>query len=92
MGESDKNEQSEDIRKLRVLLPHWIEHNGEHGGDFRRWAERAGSAREALVAAADLVDQANARLAEALEHLGGPLELPHHEHGHGHHHEHHHYD
>lgn len=65
--------------KLRVLLPHWIEHNGEHAYEFRRWAERAGGARNALVAAADLVEQANAQLAEALDQLGGPLEHHHHD-------------
>jgi hypothetical protein len=38
-----------DLEKLRVLLPHWIEHNAEHAAEFRQWAERAGaddSARE----------------------------------------------
>ena len=24
------------IDKLRVLLPHWVEHNYHHGEDFRR--------------------------------------------------------
>jgi hypothetical protein len=75
-------DQTDDVRKLRVLLPHWIEHNGEHAGDFRKWAGRAGPAQEALEAAADLVQQANARLANALEQLGGPLELPQHAHPH----------
>jgi len=63
----------EETEKLRVLLPHWIEHNGEHAGEFREWAERAGEARNALLDAARLVDEANARLQEALEQLGGPL-------------------
>ena len=79
----------EEQKKLRVLLPHWIEHNGEHAGDFRKWAEHAGPARDALLAAAALVEQANTRLGEALEQLGGPLELPyqapHHHHEHHHH-------
>lgn len=60
--------------KLRVLIPHWIEHNGEHAGEFRTWAERAGPARQALLDAARLVAEANARLEEALVRLGGPLE------------------
>jgi hypothetical protein len=30
--------------KLRVLIPHWIEHNSEHADEFRRWAEQAGDA------------------------------------------------
>ena len=68
-----------EIEKLRVLLPHWIEHNGEHAGEFRKWAEREGTARDALLAASDLVEEANARLEEALEQLGGPLEHHHHD-------------
>jgi hypothetical protein len=64
----------EEIDKLRVLLPHWIEHNGEHAGEFQSWAERAGGARDALLDAARLLEEANARLEEGLEKLGGPLE------------------
>ena len=71
-----------EVDKLRVLLPHWIEHNGEHASEFRAWAERVGAsagphgplARDALSAAARLLEQANARLQEALEQIGGPLE------------------
>jgi hypothetical protein len=69
----------DEIDKLRVLLPHWIEHNGEHAREFREWAERAGMGRDALLAAADLVEEANGRLEEALEQLGGPLEYHHHD-------------
>jgi hypothetical protein len=68
--------------KLRILLPHWIEHNGEHAEEFRRWAERAEEAKEPILAAAQLVEEANARLEEALEALGGPLEHHHHDHPH----------
>jgi hypothetical protein len=71
------------LEKLRVLLPHWIEHNGEHAEEFRRWAERAGPAEEEILDAADLVEEANARLEEALQELGGPLEH-HHHHPHSH--------
>ena len=28
-----------EVEKLRVLIPHWIEHNEEHANEFRRWAE-----------------------------------------------------
>jgi len=82
-----------DREKLQVLLPHWIEHNGEHAEEFRLWAERAGSAEELVLDAARLVEEANGRLEEALEELGGPLEHYHghehpHEHAHDHSHEH----
>ncbi len=69
-----------EIDKLRVLLPHWVEHNGEHAAEFRGWAERAGAAQYALLEAARLMEEANARLGDALEQLGGALE---HEHHHG---------
>jgi hypothetical protein len=74
-----------EIEKLRVLLPHWIEHNGEHAKEFRQWADRAGPAEEHILAAAALVEEANERLAEALEQVGGPLEHGPMVEGHGHH-------
>lgn len=67
----------EETDKLRVLLPHWIEHNGEHAKEFRGWAERAGVAGNALLDAARLLEEANIRLQEGLEQLGGPLEHHH---------------
>jgi len=33
--------EPDDITKLRVLLPHWIDHNEEHAASFRRWADKA---------------------------------------------------
>jgi hypothetical protein len=76
-----------EIDKLRVLLPHWIAHNGEHAAEFREWAGRAGAAEDDILAAAKLVEDANARLERALEQLGGPLDYQHtHPHPHAHHH------
>ncbi|RLC93646.1 MAG: hypothetical protein DRI77_11685 [Chloroflexi bacterium] len=57
--------------KLRVLLPHWIEHNGEHASEFKKWAEKAEPAvREAILAAASLMDEATVRLREAQNLIG----------------------
>ncbi len=64
--------------KLRVLIPHWIEHNEEHANEFRRWAETAGGAAPEILAAADAMAGANESLAAALEKLGGVLDRPHH--------------
>jgi hypothetical protein len=72
-----------DREKLCVLLPHWIEHNSEHAEEFRDWAGRAGEAEGSILSAAELVEEANARLEEALQALGGPLEH-HHAHDHPH--------
>jgi hypothetical protein len=33
-----------EIKKLRVLIPHWIEHNEGHAAEFIRWASHAGEA------------------------------------------------
>jgi hypothetical protein len=63
-----------EIEKLRVLLPHWIEHNGEHAAECRLWAQRAGAAGHTLSEAARLPEQANAQPREGLEQLGGALE------------------
>jgi hypothetical protein len=75
-----------DIEKLRALLPHWIEHNQEHGAEFLRWAEKAvsaghGEASEPIRSAAQAMEQANVELRQALDKLGGPVHV---EHGHTH--------
>lgn len=67
----------DETTKLRMLLPHWIEHNGEHAEEFREYAARAAEVKDKLLAAADALAEANTRLGEALDTLGGPL---------GHHH------
>lgn len=59
--------------KLRVLIPHWIEHNREHADEFRRWASQAGDAAPDILAAADALVRANQALTVALEKLGGSL-------------------
>jgi len=66
----------DDLAKLRVLLPHWIEHNEEHAGSFRQWAARAveagrhESARQIEAAVAHMA-ACNRALDAALESLGG---------------------
>lgn len=64
-----------EIEKLRILLPHWIEHNAEHATEFREWAERAQRANQAEAArnlhlAAGSLEEANKVLSRALEKLG----------------------
>jgi len=79
-----------DIDKLRVLLPHWIEHNVGHGQEFVNWSELLEKNSQNEIAAllkkahSHLMD-ADTVLKEALQISGGPLED-----GHGHHHHHHH--
>ncbi len=86
-----------DIEKLRVLLPHWITHNREHGGEFGSWSEkvRGAGASHADEIAAQLdkavtaCDEVTQALEKAMELAGGPLDHTHtHHHGHDHHHHH----
>lgn len=87
------------IDKLRVLLPHWIAHNMEHGKEFSTWAETVNAADSAteeialyLRKAASSADEVTAALEKALEAAGGPLDHTDprvHSHGHGHDHHHH---
>ncbi|MCG2743220.1 MAG: hypothetical protein L6271_04715 [Desulfobacteraceae bacterium] len=83
------------INKLRILLPHWVEHNYHHGEDFWKWAELA--REEGHHELADLLDQAinsmkvtDGILEKALNLIGGADSNHHHDHGHDHHHGHHH--
>ena len=74
-----------DRDKLRVLLPHWIEHNTEHADEFRHWAEKAGPAQSYLLKAVSLQEAVNRVLTRAVDKLGGPLahDVPHpHHHAH----------
>jgi len=77
-----------ELDKLRVLIPHWIEHNEEHADEFRRWAEQAGEVAPDILAAAEAMIRVNDSLTTALEKLGGPLPASHH-HLPDHHHHHH---
>ena len=78
------------VEKLRVLLPHWIEHNQNHAAEFKKWAAAAQTDKADSLAA--LLNQAAANmtatdelLKKAVTEAGGPCECHHH---HGHHHDH----
>ena len=77
-----------EIEKLRVLLPHWMEHNEEHAAEFERWAETAAQAGHEDAAnlirlAAEQMAEANTTLQAALERLGGTVPLQDRPHIHG---------
>ncbi|MGQ9457543.1 MAG: hypothetical protein ACUVXH_07245 [Anaerolineae bacterium] len=74
MAHSHAHPTESDLAKLRVLLPHWAEHNQEHAAGFREWAVRAREhgqvdAAEALEQAAQQMEAANAALERALRAL-----------------------
>jgi nickel/cobalt exporter len=65
-----------ELEKLRILLPHWVEHNAEHANEFRTWAERLQLAGEAdvaerLLVAAALLDNAHDLLSKLQDEIGG---------------------
>ena len=80
-----------DHEKLRILLSHWANHNGEHAQEYKEWAERAENfgSKEAVSkinAAVEEMSAVNNHLLDALKLLGGPLKHNHEDHDHSHHH------
>jgi len=62
--------------KLDVLLNHWIEHNKEHGEEYREWTEKAKSLEEAevhdyILEAVQQMEKVNESLLKALSKLRG---------------------
>ena len=64
----------DDLTKLRILLPHWIEHNEEHAAGFQSWAAKArtlgqGEAAQRIEEAVERMAACNQVLTAALEAL-----------------------
>ena len=62
--------RDEITEKLKVLIPHWISHNEEHAGEYKKWAERLEAEglvdiAERLSQAADLIVASNRHFQEA---------------------------
>ena len=62
------------IARLKILLDHWVEHNREHGQEFREWAGQAAALGESaigddIVTAAEEMDRAARHPSLALERL-----------------------
>lgn len=77
----------EQMEKLRVLLPHWIEHNRGHAEECGKWSVLARQAGEEgvadhIAAAVAAMNQASDLLDKALRMAGGEMA----DHGHTHHH------
>ena len=68
--------EPDDITKLRVLIPHWIDHNEEHAASFRRWADKARALGQEetvqqIEKAVERMAACNKALTAALESLEG---------------------
>ncbi len=46
----EHGDAADDLRKLQVMLEHWIEHGDSHAESYREWAEKADAAGEAEIA------------------------------------------
>jgi cobalt/nickel transport system ATP-binding protein len=49
-GHDQESGETETLRKLHVMLEHWIEHGDSHAESYREWAGRAGEAGEEEIA------------------------------------------
>jgi hypothetical protein len=78
-----KSNELSELEKLRVLIPHWLEHSHSHQHEFEQWlavAKKAGQheAAEAMEKALQKLAKADSYLRQALESLGGAVEGHHH--------------
>ena len=63
-----------EMEKLKILLDHWVEHDKEHGEEFREWAEKASAlgkteVQKNVLDAARYMDKASEALLIALGEL-----------------------
>ncbi len=67
--------KEEEKAKLKTLFGYWIEHNREHGDEFKEWAgkiKESGRAEIAdeLMQAAGVIEKATGHLVKASELFG----------------------
>ena len=82
----------DNLEKLRILLQHWIEHNGGHVAEFAKWqtvmnTEGKDDVAAYLGEAIRQMGKVSGALAEALKDCGGPSESGGEDHHHHHHHD-----
>ena len=66
-----------EVEKLRVLIPHWIEHNEEHASEFQRWAGQVDQVATEIHAAITAMERVNGFLVNALDKLDGLIHSDH---------------
>jgi hypothetical protein len=64
--------ENETIKKLNVLLTHWMEHNREHAAEYDKWsfqakAEGFTEVSHALKEASDVIQKTNEKLLKTWE-------------------------
>ena len=75
-----------ELEKLQVLLPHWIEHNQGHAEECQKWAGTVGQGdvQSSLNAAFETMELVTHHLDKALAAAGGPKKDGDHHHHHHH--------
>jgi hypothetical protein len=74
------------IEKLRILLPHWIEHNNSHIAEFSKWRQVAAAEAgnqvvdERLAEAIAAMEKAGTALTAVVKELGATSDDHHHHH------------
>jgi cobalt/nickel transport system ATP-binding protein len=76
----DDRDRTETLRKLQVMIEHWIDHNVSHAENYREWASKASQAGEEEVSreihlAVEASDEANKHLKRAKAILAAKLVL-----------------
>jgi len=66
--------ENETIKKLNVLLTHWLDHNREHAAEYDKWALQAKTegfteVYHALKEASDVIKKTNEKLLKTREIL-----------------------
>jgi len=69
--------ENETIKKLNVLLTHWMEHNREHATEYEEWSLQAKTegfteASNALKEASEVIQKTNEKLLKTWEILKKP--------------------
>ena len=64
----------DESKKIEILLKHWMEHNHDHAGEFKEWAEKAkdigkAAVHDEIMKAVHQINEANKSLQRALEKL-----------------------
>jgi len=70
-----------DLDRLQILLPHWIEHQAEHTRELQTWAERIQltgrtEVADRLSTAADAMQQVGHQLASLLDEIRAGADAP----------------
>jgi hypothetical protein len=70
-GISSGEVRMEELRRLSIVVEHWIEHNQSHMNEYEKWAQRAaelglGSVKAEIEKAINILSQTNLHLEKAL--------------------------